>query len=180
LLLWCLDYLQFLYLCCFCNRDITQSRCVRKPFHGFIYFEGCYVIVCLRCYVKYLPFDTFVRTCNENCNGIRKWMCGHIDMMSWIYLCGTLFHEDVVLWIHMRIIQKKVLVVNCRSTLMYKLLLITRLEHECKLMSMSIWCNVNVGIWKYNIMGMCIEYPSHGNVDLWKLYLFDAMIRKGT
>ena len=29
-------------------------------------------------------------------------------------------------------------------------------------------------------MGMCIEYPSHGNVDLRKLYMFDAMIRKGT
>jgi hypothetical protein len=27
---------------------------------------------------------------------------------------------------------------------------------------------------------MCIEYPSHGNVGLRKLYMFDAMIRKGT
>jgi len=29
-------------------------------------------------------------------------------------------------------------------------------------------------------MGMCIEYPLYGNVDLRKLYLYDAMIRKGT
>jgi len=62
-------------------------------------------------------------------------------------------------------------------------MLITRLEHECKFMSMSIWCNVNVWIWKYNIMGMCIEYPSYRNIDLQKkkkLYPYDAMIRKGT
>jgi hypothetical protein len=45
---------------------------------------------------------------------------------------------------------------------------------------MPIWCNVNVWIWKYNIMGMCIEYPSYGNVGLRKLYPYDAMIRKGT
>jgi hypothetical protein len=51
---------------------IIQSRCIEKPFHGFSYFERCYVIVCLKCYVEYLPFDTFVRTCNENCNG--TWM----------------------------------------------------------------------------------------------------------
>ena len=57
---------------------------------------------------------------------------------------------------------------------------ITRLEQECKLISMSIWCNINIWIWKYNIMGMCIEYPFYGNVDLRKLYLYDAMIRKGT
>jgi hypothetical protein len=75
--------------CCFCNRDITQSRCVGKLFHGFTYSER-YVIVCLKCYVKYLSFDTFVRTCNENYNGILMWICGHIDTMSWIYLCGTL------------------------------------------------------------------------------------------
>jgi hypothetical protein len=29
-------------------------------------------------------------------------------------------------------------------------------------------------------MDMCIEYPSYGNVDLQKLYSYDAMIRKGT
>jgi hypothetical protein len=57
---------------------------------------------------------------------------------------------------------------------------ITRLEHEYKLISMSIWCNENIWIWKYNIMGMCIEYPFYENVDLRKLYPYDAMIRKGT
>ena len=66
----------------FCNRDITQSRCIGKPFHGFTYFEKCYVIVCLRCYVEYLPFDNFVRTYNENCNGTWMRMCGHVDTMS--------------------------------------------------------------------------------------------------
>jgi hypothetical protein len=32
----------------FCNRDITQSRCIGKReslFYRFIYFERCYVIV---------------------------------------------------------------------------------------------------------------------------------------
>jgi hypothetical protein len=47
-------------------------------------------------------------------------------------------------------------------------------------MSMSIWCNVNVWIWKYNIMGMCIKYLSYGNVDLQKLYSYDVIIKKGT
>jgi hypothetical protein len=56
-------------------------------------------------------------------------------------------------------------------------MLITRLEQECKLMSMSIWSNVNVWIWKYNIMGICIEYPSYENVDLQKLYSFDVTVR---
>jgi hypothetical protein len=27
---------------------------------------------------------------------------------------------------------------------------------------------------------ICIEYPSYENIDLQKLYLYDAMIRKGT
>jgi hypothetical protein len=26
--------------------------------------------------------------------------------------------------------------------------MITRLEQECEFMSMSIWCNVNLGVWK--------------------------------
>jgi hypothetical protein len=33
---------------------------------------------------------------------------------------------------------------------------------------------------KYNIMSMCIEYPSYENVDLQKPYLYDVMIKKGT
>jgi len=37
---------------------------------------------------------------------------------------------------------------------------------------MLIWSNVNVGIWKYNIMGICIEYPFHDNVDLQKLFFY--------
>jgi hypothetical protein len=31
-----------------------------------------------------------------------------------------------------------------------------RLEQECKFMSMSIGCNINVWMWKYNIMRMSI------------------------
>jgi len=53
-----------------------------------------------------------------------------------------------------------------------------RLEQECKHMGMPLWCNVNVRIQKYNIMGMCIEYLSYKNVDFWELYPYDAMIRK--
>jgi hypothetical protein len=44
--------------------------------------------------------------------------------------------------------------------------MITRLEQECEFMSMSIWCNVNLWVWRYNIMGMCIANPFYGNVDL--------------
>jgi hypothetical protein len=56
--------------------------------------------------------------------------------------------------------------VTCCSTLLYDLVMLTRLEEECKFMSMSIWCNVNIWVWKYNIMGTSIENPFYGNVDL--------------
>jgi hypothetical protein len=56
--------------------------------------------------------------------------------------------------------------VTCCSTLLYELVMITRLEQEYELMSMSIWCNVNLWVWKYNIMGTCIENSFYGNVDL--------------
>jgi hypothetical protein len=42
-----------------------------------------------------------------------------------------------------------------------------RLEQECGFMSMLIQCNVNLWVWKYNIMGTCIENPFYGNVDLY-------------
>jgi len=45
-------------------------------------------------------------------------------------------------------------------------------------MGMPIWRNVNVWIWKYNIIDMCIEYLSYGNVVLRELYPYDSMIRK--
>jgi hypothetical protein len=45
-------------------------------------------------------------------------------------------------------------------------MMLTRLEEEYEFMSMSIWCNVNLWVWKYNIMGTCIENPFYGNVDL--------------
>jgi hypothetical protein len=40
------------------------------------------------------------------------------------------------------------------------------LEQECEFMSMSIWCNVNLWVCKYNIMSTCIENPFYGNVNL--------------
>jgi hypothetical protein len=46
-----------------------------------------------------------------------------------------------------------------------------RLEQECKFMNMSIRCNVNVWIWKYNIIGMsiyenyfCRSHDKEGNL----------------
>jgi hypothetical protein len=33
---------------------------------------------------------------------------------------------------------------------------------------------------RYNIVGMCIDFPSYENVDLQKLLSYDVMIRKGT
>jgi len=52
------------------------------------------------------------------------------------------------------------------STLLYDLIILTRLEQECEFMSISIQCNVNLQVWKYNIIGTCIENPFYGNVDL--------------
>jgi hypothetical protein len=40
--------------------------------------------------------------------------------------------------------------VTCCPTLLYELVMITRLKQECEFMSMSIWCNVNLWVWKYN------------------------------
>jgi hypothetical protein len=56
-------------------------------------------------------------------------------------------------------------VIYC-STLLYDLIILTRLEQECEFMSISIQCNVNLWVWKYNIIGTCIENPFYGNVDL--------------
>jgi len=95
----------------FCNRDITQSRCIWNPIPQVHIFWKCYVIVWLSYYVEYLPFNTFVRTCNRNCNGARMGMCEHVVTMLWIHLCGNSFYGDVILWNHMRIVWKKVLVV---------------------------------------------------------------------
>jgi len=57
--------------------------------------------------------------------------------------------------------------VTCCSTLLYDLVMLMRLEQECGSMSMLIQCNVNLWVWKYNIMGTCIENPFYGNVDLY-------------
>jgi hypothetical protein len=101
------------------------------------------------------------------------------DVMN--ILCDIPFYEDVVLWNHKRIVWKKELAVyNWYSALRYKLMLIMKLGQECKLMSMSIWSNVSVWLWKYNIVGMCIDLSSYENVDLGKLCRYDVMIRKGT
>jgi hypothetical protein len=56
--------------------------------------------------------------------------------------------------------------VTCCSTLLYELVMLMRVEQECEFVSMSIWYNVNLWLWKYNIMGMCIENPFNENVDL--------------
>jgi hypothetical protein len=52
------------------------------------------------------------------------------------------------------------------SILLYELVMITRLEQECEFMGMLIWCNVNLWVWKYNIIDTCIENLFYGNVDL--------------
>ena len=57
--------------------------------------------------------------------------------------------------------------VTCHSTLLYELMMIMRLEQECEFITMLIWYNINLGVWKkINIMGTCIENLFYGNVDL--------------
>ena len=56
--------------------------------------------------------------------------------------------------------------VTCCSTLLYELVMIIRLEQEYEFLSRSILFNVNLWVWKYNIMGTCIENPFYENVDL--------------
>jgi len=65
----------------FCNRDITQSRCIGKPVPGVHIFWKVLCNIRLRYYVEYLTFGTFIRTCN----GTQIWMCKHVDTMLSIY-----------------------------------------------------------------------------------------------
>ena len=47
--------------------------------------------------------------------------------------------------------------VFCHSALLYELVMIMRLDHECEFMSKSIWCNINQWVWRYNIIDMYCE-----------------------
>jgi hypothetical protein len=53
--------------------------------------------------VEYFPFDTFVKTCIEKCNGIQMRKYDLVNMMWWMYAYDIPFYENVVLWNHMSI-----------------------------------------------------------------------------
>jgi hypothetical protein len=94
-------------------------------------------------------------------------VCANMYIWSvWIYVCGILLMRMLCCEITWGQDNESTGCVTCRSTLLYELVMITRLEHECEFMRMSIWYNVNLWVWKYNIMGMCIKNPFYGNVDL--------------
>jgi len=84
----------------------------------------------------------------------------------WIYICGILLMKMLCCEITCGRDNESTNYVTCCSAILYALVMITRLEQECEFMSMSIWCNVNLWVWKSNIMGMCIENLFYGNIDL--------------
>jgi hypothetical protein len=84
----------------------------------------------------------------------------------WIYIWGIHLIKILFCEITWGKYKESTSCVTCCSTLLYDLMISTRLEQECEFMSMSIWCNVNLWVWKYNIMGTCIENMFYENVDL--------------
>jgi hypothetical protein len=84
----------------------------------------------------------------------------------WIYIWGIHLMRMSCCEIRLGQDNESTSCVTCCSTLLYDLIMLTRLEQECEFMSMSIRCNVNLWVWKYNIIGTCIENPFYRNVDL--------------
>ena len=92
----------------------------------------------------------FVKTCNEKLKWntdvyVRTCRC---DVYEYTYVVFFLWGCYVVK-LHEVMINESTSCVTCRSTLLYELVMIMRLEQECKFMSMSIWCNVNIWVCKY-------------------------------
>ena len=109
----------------------------------------------------------FVKTCNVKIDMEHECVC--VNMLIWyvwIYIYGILLMRILCCEITWGQGNESTSCVTCRSTLLYELVMITRLEQGCEFISMSICCNVNLWVWKYKIIGMCIENSSYENVDL--------------
>jgi hypothetical protein len=159
-----------------CNMDIIPTWCVRKFVSQLTYFEKNYIFTCYRwcefCINRRVNRSisrstSFVKTCNEKL----KWnmdvyvrICSY-DVYEYTYVVFFLWGYYVVK-LHEARMNESTSCVTCRPTLLYELVMITRLEQECEFMRMSIGCNVNLWVWKYHIMGMCIKNSFYGNVDL--------------
>jgi hypothetical protein len=132
-----------------CNRDIISTWSVRKSVLRLGYFEKNYIFTCYEwyelCMNGYVSRSIgrptpFVKTCNENL----KWnMNVHVrtcsyDVYEYTYVVFVLW-ECYVVKSHEDRINKSIICVTCRSTLLYKLVMIMRLEHEYEPMSMKIY-----------------------------------------
>jgi hypothetical protein len=84
----------------------------------------------------------------KNWNGTQMWMC---EWCVWIYVCGILLMRVSCCEITWGQDNESTSCVTWCSTLLYELVMITKLEQECEFISISIWCNVNLWGWKYNL-----------------------------
>jgi len=73
----------------------------------------------------------------------------------WIYIWGIHLMRMSYCEITWGQDNKSTSCVTCYSTLLYDLVMLTRLEQKCEFMSMSIWCNVNLWVWKI-ILWECV------------------------
>jgi hypothetical protein len=168
----CFKLLIMLEIILCCNRDIIPTWCVRKFIPRLTHFEKNYIFVCYGWYKFCMNWRVnrsichqtpFVKTLKWNTD-VHVRTCRY-DVYEYTYVVFFLWGCYVVKLQDDKI-NESTSWVTCCSTLLYKLVMITRLERECEFMSMSMWCNVNLWVWKFNIIDMCIEYLFYKNVDL--------------
>jgi len=150
-----------------CNRDIIPTWRVRKFILLLVHFEKNYIFACYKWYEFCLNIrvnrsiswpTSFVKTCNGKLKwntNVYVWTCRY-DVYEYTYVVFFLW-GCYIMKLHKVRINKSTSCVTCRSTLLYELMMITRLKHESEFMSMSIWCNVNLLVWKYNIIGSVLR-----------------------
>jgi hypothetical protein len=149
-----------------CNKDIIPTWCTRKSVLRLTHVEKNCIFACYGwcefCMNRRVNHSIsrptpFVKTCNEKlkCNTDVYVLTCRCDVYEYTYVVFFLWGCYIVK-LHEAKINESISCVTCCLTLLYELVMITRLEHECEFMSMSIWCNVNLWVWKYCIMSMCI------------------------
>jgi len=145
-----------------CNRDIIPTWCVRKFVSRLSYFEKNYIFACYGWYELCINRRVnhsisrptpFVKTCNEKLKWntdvyMRTCRC---DVYKYTYVVFFLWECYVVKLYEVRI-NESTSCVTCRSTLLYELVMITRLNK-----------NVNLWVCQYDVM-QTYEYE---NIVLW-------------
>jgi hypothetical protein len=121
-----------------CNRNIIPTWCLKKSVSQLKHFEKNYIFVCYRWYEfcknrrvnRSISHPTlFVKTCNEKL----KWntdvyvRTSRCDLYEYTYVVFFLWGCYVVKLHEVRI-NESTSCVTCRSTLLYELVMITRLE----------------------------------------------------